>query len=260
METFVEHFQLFMLLFARIVGLFSSAPIYASAAMKVSTRMILAFFISLVLFPVSAKFLPGVPTHMGDYYLLILSELLVGLFMGFMVSIIFASFQMAGQYFSVPIGFGYTEVLDPVSQSNLPVISTLKNLLGMMLFLVLGAHRVLIESLHYSFEKVQVLQFTAEINQGLFKALQLAIGSMFVVAFQISLPILGILILVSIAEALMGKAAPQLNILQLAFPTKIAIGLSVLIIVSPFVIKQMENAIVIAFDRLNILLREWPAG
>jgi flagellar biosynthetic protein FliR len=199
-----------------------------------------------------------VPGGMGEYSIIILSEALIGILIAFLVNIIFAGFQMAGEYFSVQMGFGYTEVLDPVSQTSLPVISQLKNLMGVMVFLVTGAHRVMIETLALSFEKIRILEFTAEINKGILKVFESALGAMFLVAFKISLPVLGILILVTIAEALMGKAAPQMNVLQLSFPAKIVIGMAVLIIVLPLIEKQMVMSFELSFDRIQTLLRLWP--
>jgi flagellar biosynthetic protein FliR len=199
-----------------------------------------------------------VPGGMGEYSIIILSEALIGILIAFLVNIIFAGFQMAGEYFSVQMGFGYTEVLDPVSQTSLPVISQLKNLMGVMVFLVTGAHRVMIETLALSFEKIKILEFTAEINKGILKVFESALGAMFLVAFKISLPVLGILILVTIAEALMGKAAPQMNVLQLSFPAKIVIGLAILIIVLPLIEKQIIISFELSFDRIQTLLRLWP--
>lgn len=258
-ESFVNNFQSFMMIFARIMGLFSLAPVYSSEAITFQMRVILAFLISLILFPVTADYLHSVPPGMGEYALVILSEALIGVLIGFIVSIIFAGFQMAGEYFSVQMGFGYTEVLDPVSQSSLPVISTLKNLMGIMIFLSAGAHRILLESIAYSFQKIQLLQFTKEVNIGILKSFEYAIGAMFIIAFKISLPILSVLILVTIAEAIMGKAAPQMNIMQLSFPAKILVGLIVLIITIPFIEKQMEASFTLTFDRLYSLMNEWPA-
>ncbi len=257
-ETFVNNFQTFMMIFARIMGLFSLAPIYSSEAVTFQIRVIIAFLLSMILFPVTANYLHAVPTGMGEYALIIASEALIGVLIGFIISIIFAGFQMAGEYFSVQMGFGYTEVLDPVSQTSLPVISTLKNLFGMLVFLTVGAHRTMLESVAFSFQKIQLLTFTREVNIGLLKAFEYAIGAMFLVAFKISLPVLGILILVTIAEAIMGKAAPQMNIMQLSFPAKIFVGLMVLIIIIPFIDKQMEASFTLTFDRLNTLMSEWP--
>lgn len=56
----------------------------------------------------------------------------------------------------------------------------------------------------------------------------------------------------------MGKAAPQLNILQLSFPIKIAIGLIVLILIVPFIVSQMDSAFQLSFEKVNLLLKEWP--
>lgn len=128
----------------------------------------------------------------------------------------------------------------------------------MLLFLSLGAYRFLFESLVYSFEKVQVLKLVPEIQDGLYKAMEEAVGAMFLVAFKISLPILGVLFLVTVSEALMGKAAPQLNILQLSFPIKIAIGLIVMILIVPFLITQMDNAFQLSFEKMNLMLKGWP--
>lgn len=247
-----------MMIFARIMGLFSTSPIYASEFVSYPWRIFLAFMLSLILFPVTSTFMPPVPDHTLDYFLILGSEVLIGMLIGFIISIIFASFQMAGQFFGVQIGFGYAEILDPISQASIPVISTLKNLMGMLIFLITGAHRVVLESLQYSFEHIQILTFTAQVNSGIYKVLEESMGAMFLVSFKISLPVLGILTLISIAEALMGKAAPQLNILQLSFPVRILIGLLVMFSIVPFIEKQMEQSFEISMDKINLLIKEWP--
>ncbi|TGK03610.1 flagellar biosynthetic protein FliR [Leptospira selangorensis] len=258
MEYFIGNFQVFLLILARIVGLLSVAPVFSFASITFAQRMTLGFLIAVILFPVSASFVPPIPGNMADYGLVVMAEVLIGILMGFLVSLVFSSFQMAGEFFNVQLGFGYAEILDPISQTSLPVISTLKNMLGMLLFLSLGAYRFLFESLVYSFEKVQVLKLVPEIQDGLYKAMEEAIGAMFLVAFKISLPILGVLFLVTVSEALMGKAAPQLNILQLSFPIKIAIGLVVMILIVPFLITQMDNAFQLSFEKMNLMLKGWP--
>jgi len=258
LDYFTLNFQVFMMMYLRILGLFYTAPILSSDSVKIPTRTMLAFMLTLIIFPVTADFMPLVPgnmIHLGLYFIM---ELFIGILIGFILSFIFAAFQMAGEFFNVQLGFGYTEVLDPVSQTSLPVISTLKNLMAMLLFLVTGSHRVMIESLVYSFEKIRFYNMTEQHHTGIFRIMEKMIGSMFIVAFKIALPVLGILFLVTVAEALMGKAAPQLNILQLSFPIKILIGLIVLIAIIPFVEKQMVHGFELSFDRVDLLIREWP--
>lgn len=258
LEYFVYNFQTFLMMMARVIGLMSTAPVFSSEGISLATRIFFSFLVTLILFPISSPFMMPVPKSMGEYYLMTILELFLGLMLGYMMSLIFATFQMAGEYFSVQIGFSYTEVLDPVSQSSLPIISTLKNLMGIMVFFVTGAHRVVIETLALSYQKVSLVNMTAEIQNGVIRTFEKLIGTMFVVAFQISLPVLGVLLLVTIAEALMGKAAPQMNVLQLSFPAKILIGLIVLILIIPFIEAQMVRTFEISFDTIQQMLREWP--
>ncbi|MCZ8158149.1 MAG: flagellar biosynthetic protein FliR [Leptospira sp.] len=258
MEAFLEHFQSFLFVLARLLGLFLVAPFFSSESMSFSLKMIFAFMVTLIMYPIVSSYMPQVPGHMINYGILVLSEMLVGVILGFIVSIVFASFQMAGEFFNNQIGFGYTEILDPITQNSLPAIGTIKNLMATAIFLVIGAHRFLIETMAYSFEKVQLLKFTAQVNQGLLQIFQESIGAMFVVAFKIALPVMGILFLVSLAEGLMGKAAQQMNVMSLSFPLKVFIGTLTLIATLTFISTQMVQGIQISLDKVTILVRNWP--
>ncbi len=123
---------------------------------------------------------------------------------------------------------------------------------------MIGAHRFLIETLAYSFQKIQILSFSSQVNSGMYKLLQESIGAMFVVAFKIALPVMGILFLVSLAEGLMGKAAQQMNVMSLSFPLKVFIGTLTLIATLTFISSQMIQGIQISMDKANLLIREWP--
>ncbi|MCZ8344545.1 MAG: flagellar biosynthetic protein FliR [Leptospira sp.] len=258
MEPFILHFQSFLFVLFRILGLFLVAPFFSSDSINFSLRMIFAFLVSLICYPVVAGFMPQVPPHMVNFGILVISEMLVGVFIGFIVSVVFSAFQMAGEFFNNQIGFGYTEILDPVTQNSLPAIGTIKNLMATALFLVIGAHRFLIETLAYSFQKIQILSFSNKVNTGMYKLLQESIGAMFVVAFKIALPVMGILFLVSLAEGLMGKAAQQMNVMSLSFPLKVFIGTLTLIATLTFISSQMIQGIQISMDKANLLIREWP--
>ncbi|GBF50661.1 endoflagellar biosynthesis pathway protein [Leptospira ryugenii] len=258
MEYFLLQFQAFLFVLARLLGLFLVAPFFSSDSISFTLKMIFSFMVSLIVFPVVASYMPEVPGHMINYGIVVISEMLVGVIMGFIVSIVFASFQMAGEFFNNQIGFGYTEILDPITQNSLPAIGTIKNLMATAIFLVIGAHRMMIETLAYSFEKIQILQFTKQVNLGLLNLFQDTIGAMFVVAFKIALPVMGILFLVSLAEGLMGKAAQQMNVMSMSFPLKVFIGTLTLIATLTFISSQMTQGIQLSLDKVTILIREWP--
>jgi flagellar biosynthetic protein FliR len=257
-EYFLYNFQGFMLVFARLVGMFSLLPIYSSESFPFSTRMILSFLISMVIFPVSGAHLPPIPGNMILYGVYVVGEALVGITMGFIIQILFASFQMAGEFFNVQLGFGYTEVLDPLTQVSLPVINTLKNMMGLLIFLISGTHRVVIEALAYSFQNIKIFLLNSQVSNGLITVFRDAIGAMFLVSFKIALPVVAILFLVTLAEALMGKAAPQMNVMQLSFPVKVAIGLFVLISTLGFIVEMMVHTLDLGLDKVFFMIKSWP--
>ena len=51
------------------------------------------------------------------------------------VTAAFAIFQLIGQFIDVPIGFGMVNVLDPTSQSQMPIVGQFQYLLAMGIFL-----------------------------------------------------------------------------------------------------------------------------
>ena len=122
MQYYVYHFQVFLLILIRMNAMIVIAPFFSSGIINFRTKVILSFFITLVVFPMVSKGYKTIPNDMGGYVLLVLSEIAIGLFIGFLVSVIFSAFQLSGQYFAVQIGFGISEVLDPIAQVSVPLI------------------------------------------------------------------------------------------------------------------------------------------
>ena len=151
MEYFVNNFQAFFLILVRINAMIMIAPFFSSGVIPFRIKAMLSFFITLVIFPVVVSTIK-VPGNMGLYYLLVLQEVMIGIYIGFLVSIIFSAFQLSAQYYAAQIGFGINEVLDPVGQVSVPLIGQLKNFVGLIVFLAIDGHHFLIEAIYRSFE------------------------------------------------------------------------------------------------------------
>ena len=99
----------FMLLFARISGLMAFFPFYSHMQIPVVARSIFIFTICLILFPMAR-----VGEHEINFLVVeILSELMLGLCAGLLLTIVFAALQMAGEQISMVMGFSMATVLDP---------------------------------------------------------------------------------------------------------------------------------------------------
>jgi flagellar biosynthetic protein FliR len=195
---------------------------------------------------------------MGLYYLLVLQEVMIGIYIGFLVSIIFSSFQLSAQYYAAQIGFGINEVLDPVGQVSVPLIGQLKNFVGLIVFLAIDGHHFLIEAIYRSFELAPVFGVGKTASGGFLKYLVYSFSGMFIVALKISLPIVATAFLITVSMGILAKAAPQMNIMMFGFPFQIVAGFSLLMLTSPLIIRIMQVAIERSFKLLTGVMQHWP--
>lgn len=261
MDILGPQFQIFTLVFARFLALFSVAPGYSGDSLPFFSRFALAFISAAIITPVAD--MPD--SLMRDleraYILIVLEQAVIGIFIGIAMQFLFAAYQLAGEFFSVQMGFGISEVLDPMSQVSMPVIGTLKNLVALFVFFVSGAHTYLVQALAFSVERVPHLGFSF-LKQGvlqnqLFKYLALLSGGMFIAALKIALPVIGCLLLVSVTLGIMSKAAPQMNMLVLGFSIKIVVGFVVLAILAPLIVQTMFAEMDRSVSMLDAMIKAW---
>lgn len=155
----------------------------------------------------------------------LLTEVLAGLGLGAFVFILFSALQAAGELLDLQVGFSLGGVIDPLSGNMSAPIGRLQQLLGIAILFSINGHllvvRAFVESVHAApLGKVD----TAHLAEGLARLL----GVFLVAAIEIALPILTALFCTEVALGLLGKAAPQLNILVIGFAVKTMIAFTLL--------------------------------
>lgn len=258
MEFFLYSFQVFLLIMMRMSSMFVIAPFFASGIIPFRTKALLAFFVTLVIFPVVAAKGYRIPPDMGSYYILVIQEVAIGLIIGFMVTVIFAAFQLSGQFFAVQIGFGINEVLDPIGQVSVPLIGQFKNLIGILVFLAINGHHMMIHAIYRSYELAPIINMSKKMSGSLLQSMLHSFSGMFVVAMKIALPVVATIFLISVSMGVLAKAAPQMNIMMLGFPFKIAVAFGILFLITPLVIRIMHVSLERTFGFLSKLLLNWP--
>ncbi len=259
MQYFVFHFQVFLLIMIRLNSMMIVAPFFSSGVVPFKIKAITSFLITIVIFPVIARQGYSIPGDMGAYLLLIMKEISIGLFIGFLVSLIFTAFQLAGEYYSVLVGFGISEVFDPLAQVSIPLIGQLKNLIGLLVFLTINGHHFLIKAIYRSYELAPMISFGKGASSSLLKYIVYTMGGMFVVALKIALPVLATILLIEVSMGILAKAAPQMNILMLGFPVKIAVAFGVLVLTTPLIIRIMYVSLERSFQFVTKVLLHWPS-
>ncbi len=258
MRYFVYHFQVFLLIMIRLNAMFVIAPFFSSDVIPFRMKVLLCFFTTLVIFPVVASQGYRLPGNMAEYMLLVFREVAIGLFIGFLVAVIFSAFQLAGQLFAVQIGFGINEVLDPIGQISVPLLGQMKNLIGILVFLAIDGHHTMIRAIYRSYELAPALGMSVSTTGSLLRYLMHSFSGMFIVALKIALPVIVTAFLLTISMGILSKVAPQMNIMMLGFPFQIVVAFGILIVSTPLIVRVIQVALERTFTFVSGVLIHWP--
>jgi flagellar biosynthetic protein FliR len=203
----------------RVTGLLIVAPSLSSAIVPHRVRAGLVILLTILLAP-GALAARGQP-HITAAALA--SELLIGFALGFGASVLVGAAEQAGDAMAVQTGLSGIAILDPMAAEPLPVVGSFLRLFAMTLLLTLNLHTVMISTLADSLRAVPLGTAPALAN-GIHEMLSLG-STMFALGVRFAAPVIAVILIVNVALAVMGRAAPQLNVLSVAFPIQIAVGL-----------------------------------
>jgi flagellar biosynthetic protein FliR len=260
MEYFVLNFEKLMLVFVRILGLLFTAPFFDSESVPAPARLSLGFVISILIFPLVYTFIPAVSNDFIQYSLTAIGEALIGVAIGFMLAICFSVYQLAGQLFTVQMGFGASEVFDPLTQESLPIIGQFLYIMAILVFLALNGPALVIKEIYHSFELISFEKFINGKYLDSPYGIISIFADMFMVSVRISLPIIATLLIVTVAMGLLSKAAPQMNLLMVGFPVSIMVSFIFIILIIPNLINFIGDYLDVMFKNLWFLMMEINHG
>jgi flagellar biosynthesis protein FliR len=229
----------FLLVLARVAGLIAFLPVPAWRSAPMIFRAVLAFVMTISLFPVWPH-LPDVSPSIGQLTVWAFSEMGFGLVAGLAVSFLTEGFQVGAQILGMPAGFGYAQTIDPSSQADSSVLQVLTMLTTGLLFFSLGIDALVIRILAASFQKYPAGSWSFSAGS-LDSIIHLGAG-MFSLGMRVALPVVALLLLIDVALALLGRMQQQLNLLSLAFPIKMMAALVILTAIAPLMPKLFSAA------------------
>ncbi|NVM23037.1 MAG: flagellar biosynthetic protein FliR [Desulfobacterales bacterium] len=218
-----EQFESFVLILVRISVVLFMLPIFGSVMLPNFIKAGLALVISIVLFPVVRPDPMLFPKGLLGSANLILSEVILGLIIGLTIRLFFAAIQLAGQLVGFQMGFAIASVLDPESGAQGSILSQMGYWIAILIFLLLDGHHVLLRTLADSFSMIEVGSLS--LREGLFHKILEASGDMFAMAVKVGAPAIAALLFTSAAFGIVARTVPQINVLIMAFPLKIVVGL-----------------------------------
>lgn len=250
----MQSLPVFLLIFCRISAFFVVVPVFSSQGVPATFKVGISFFVALVVFSASGTGIT-VPQDI-NYILMILREILIGLLLGFTGYLMFMAIQTAGSFIDIQIGFGIANVIDPMTGTSAPILGNFKYMIALLMFLSINGHHHLLNAIVYSYNWVPMNNdlFLKMIDGSLSEFLVRTFAQSFVLAFQMSAPLVTALFLTDVGLAFLARTAPQYNVFVIGVPLKIIIGLVLLLVLMPGLAVLFQNLFDIMFESMENLL------
>ncbi len=212
---------------ARILALLVAAPPFNNPALSVRVRLLLGLAIALAISP-ALPTIPAMDPASGTGLLILAQQMIIGLAMGFSLRLIFSAIDMAGTMISYQMGLGFATAYDPLSASQTGVISEFLGMLSLLVFMAINGHLVVIATLVQSFTLLPI--GAGPPANGTWLNIANAGGVIFSSGVLLALPVVVALLITNIALGILGRVAPQLNLMAIGFPITIALGFAALLV------------------------------
>jgi flagellar biosynthetic protein FliR len=153
----------------------------------------------------------------------ILMEAALGSGIGLAVAFLMEAFSLGAQVLGLQAGYSFAQTIDPNTQADSGVLMVFAQLASGLLFFSTGLDRDVLHVFARSLEICPAGSF--QISHRAAEQV-LAMGNMmFSTALRLALPVVAVLVMVDISLALLGRVNAQLQLLHLAFPMKMMVGL-----------------------------------
>jgi len=217
----------FLLILFRIGGLMVTTPFFSAAAVPSTIRVCLAVAISLAVFPLMVGYVT-VPVTMASAVIGLIGELSLGLLIGLSISLVFLGVQVAAEMVGRQSGMHLGDLFNPMFESESGLIAQVYYMVALLIFLAVGGHQAVMRAVMDSFATIPPLSFhMSEAMLGLIVDL-LALS--FTMAIRIGGPAMLALLLSYMTLGFISRTMPQMNILTIGFPIKLALGILIMAI------------------------------
>ena len=257
LDEILSQAPVFLLIFARIFAMLLVLPMFSMRSASRVAKVALAGYMAFFIFGTCdlSYYLPYIAqdgSFSMEYFLILIGEVLIGIILGFFITMIFSAFSTAGQFLAFQMGFSAASSYDSLSQVENPLMGQFFNLIAMLVFMQTHwFQKLFLQGLVTSFSSLNAISIVQS-TESIVKFVISGLSSLFVDALVISLPVMGSLFLISICTGLLTKAAPQMNLLSEGFPIMIMLAFAIIAFVLPdiidFFVRSFEKGFEDLFD------------
>lgn len=248
----LNRLPILLLVFVRLLSFFIVIPLFSYRTIPMPFRIGFSFFLALILFQTIDT---SILTLDHTYIFLVVKEALVGLLIGLIAFIIVSALQVAGGFVDFQMGFAIANVVDPQTGAQSPLTGQYFYMIALLFLLAVDGHHLIIDGIFTSYEFVSIDAYLPLHEESIAEFIIQAFNYMFIIAFQMAIPIVGTLFLVDIALGIIARTVPQLNVFVVGLPLKIFVSFMAILIFLALFMTAVENLFGTMLQTMRQLLR-----
>lgn len=225
-SVLLDNFDATLLIFGRILGIFSFNPILSRSNIPARVRVGASLLITYVVSMILDIGVIDTGETMGQYAMCFIRELFIGLVLGFICDLFVYMIYFAGDIMDSQAGLGMAKVFDPSTSIQMSLYGSYAGFIAYLYFFASNAHLTLIKIFIDSFEIVPLCQ--GYINADLGWTMIEMFSNILVLMLQLAMPVVAAELIVEFCVGVLMKTVPQIQIMVVNIQLKVIFGFVVL--------------------------------
>lgn len=216
----------FFLIFARVGSTIMMLPGFSAVYVSAKVRLSFALLLAFVLTPVVSHLLPAMPASVAFMFLIVLGEIVIGLFLGLIGRILVGALQTAGTLIALYSSLANALIQDPLVEQQSSTIASLLSLVGLLLIFTGDLHHLMLTAAVDSYSLFVPGQ---SIMAGDFaEVIVRKVADSFAIGLQLASPFIITALAYYIGLGLMGRLNPQLQVFFIGMPIQITVQIAMI--------------------------------
>ena len=221
----------FMVIFIRLSAALMAMPGLGGTLVPTRARLWIGMSFAFAIMPIVAPTLPPLPHSPGALFLLILGEIVIGLFLGAVTQALISSVDLAGTFVGFQVGMTNAFSFDAISQQQSQLLTGFLNTLALTVVFCSDLHHQMLQAAAESYDLFPPGQ-PLLLNDFATTLAHLATHS-FEIGIRMAAPVVAFGLVFQAGMGLLSRLVPQMQIYFVAMPLQLLLGLWMLMVGLP---------------------------
>ncbi|EYE88807.1 flagellar biosynthesis protein FliR [Fervidicella metallireducens AeB] len=238
------NFLIYFLVSVRVIAMLISSPVYSLRQIPSLVKVGISFSIAIIVANVTDFSNVIIPNNIIDLAITCSKEIIIGIIIGFISTLIFNAVRASAQLMDFSIGFSMAQYYDPSTSGMSTPLERLFNWIALIIFVTFNFHHNILLAIIKSFEIIS--PGISTMNSSSFMVLMNTFSNFFFISIQLAAPIVIVLFITDFTLGLIARTVPQLNVFILGMPLKVIVGLMAIATILP----GLSHMYIKTFDKI----------